>query len=68
MCESCHLDRSLNVEIAVEYQMIFVVCFLTVPVKFSLGHFQDLEGACGDFILKAAQKFILFSTQQKTKK
>ena len=42
MCESCHLDRSLNVEIAVD-QMIFVVCFLTVPMKFILGHLQDLE-------------------------
>ena len=43
MCESCHSDRSLNVEIAVEYQMIFVVCFLTVPVKFILGYLQDFE-------------------------
>ena len=43
MCESCHLERSLNVEIAVEYQMIFVACFLTVPVKFNLGQLQELE-------------------------
>ena len=27
MCGSCHFDRLLNVEIGVEYQMIFVVVF-----------------------------------------
>ena len=40
---SCHLDSSLNVEIGVEYQIIFVVVFLMNAVKCSLGHFQDLE-------------------------
>ena len=39
---SCHLDSALNVEIGVEYQIIFVV-FLMNAVKCSLGHFQDLE-------------------------
>ena len=28
MCGSCHVDRSLNVEIGVEYLLIFVVLFL----------------------------------------
>ena len=31
MCASWHLNRSLNVEIGVEYWMNFVVVFLTVP-------------------------------------
>ena len=29
-CESCHLDRALNVEIGVEYRKILVVVFLNV--------------------------------------
>ena len=40
---SCHLDRPLNVEIGVEYQMIFVVkIFFNDAVKCILGHLQDL--------------------------
>ena len=34
---SCHLDKLSNVEIGVEYQIIFVV------VKCILGHLQDFE-------------------------
>ena len=41
--ELCHLDRSLNVEIYDEYQMISVLLFLTFLVKFILGHLQELE-------------------------
>ena len=37
------LDRLLNFEIGVGYQMTFVVLFFNVPVKFILGHLQDLE-------------------------
>jgi hypothetical protein len=40
---SCHLDRALNVEIGVEYQMIFVLFFFNDAVKCILGHLQDLE-------------------------
>ena len=40
---SCHLYRLLNVEIGVEYQIIFVVVFFKVVVKCILGHLQDLE-------------------------
>ena len=43
MCEPCHLERSMNVEIGNEYRMIFVVVFLTVPAKFILEHLDDLE-------------------------
>ena len=43
MCGSCHLERPLNVEIGVKYEMIFVVVFLNVVVKCILGHLQDLE-------------------------
>ena len=43
LCGSCHLDRLLDVEIGVEYWMIFVVLFFNVPVKFILGNLQDLE-------------------------
>ena len=43
MCGSFHLDMALNVEIGVEYQMIFVVVFLNDAVKCILGHLQDLE-------------------------
>ena len=43
VCELCHLDRSLNVEIYDEYQMISVLVFLTFHVKFILGHLQELE-------------------------
>ena len=34
---SCHLDRSSNVKIGVEYQIIFVVVFFNVVVKCILG-------------------------------
>ena len=37
MCESCHFDRSLNVEIAVEYQMIFVVVFINCSCEIHFG-------------------------------
>ena len=43
MCGSCHLDRVLNVEIGVEYQMNFVVVFFNDTVKCIWGHLQDLE-------------------------
>ena len=42
-CESCHLDRALNVEIGVEYRKIFIVLFFNVVVKCILGPFQDIE-------------------------
>ena len=37
------LNRSLNVEIGVEYQMIFVVLIFDVLVKFILGHLRLLK-------------------------
>ena len=40
---SCHLDRLLNVEVGVEYQMIFFVLIFNVSVQFILGHLYDLE-------------------------
>jgi hypothetical protein len=40
---SCHLDRPSNVEIGVEYQIIFVVLFFNLVVKCILGHLQGLE-------------------------
>ena len=39
MCESCHLDRVMNVAIDIECQMIFVIFFCSV--KFILGHLQN---------------------------
>ena len=39
MCGSCHLD----VEIGVEYQIIFIDVFFNVAVKHILGHIQGLE-------------------------
>ena len=43
ICGSCHLDRVWNVEIGVEYRMIFVVVFFNVVVKHILGQLQGLE-------------------------
>ena len=40
MCGSCHLDRVSNVEIDVEYRMIFIVAFFNVAVKTHLWHLQ----------------------------
>ena len=37
------MDRVLNVEIGVEYQMILRVVFFYVAVKYILGHLQGLE-------------------------
>ena len=37
------MDRELNVEIGVEYQMIFVVVFFNDAVKCILRHLQYLE-------------------------
>ena len=42
-CESCHLDRALNVEIGVEYRKIFMFFFYIVVVNCILGPFQDIE-------------------------
>ena len=47
MHDSCHLDRPLNVEIGVEYRIIFVVVFLSVVMKCILGHLQNLEKVAG---------------------
>ena len=42
-CESCHLDRALDVEIGVEYwKIIVIVFFFNVVVKCILEHLQDL--------------------------
>ena len=38
---SCHLNRALNFEIGVEYQMIFVVVVFNDAVKCILGYLQD---------------------------
>jgi hypothetical protein len=38
-----HLDRGWNVEIGVEYRMIFVVVFFNVAVNHILGQLQGLE-------------------------
>jgi hypothetical protein len=38
---SCHLDRALNFEIGVEYQMIFVVMVFNDAVKCILEYLQD---------------------------
>ena len=43
MCGSFHLDRALNVEIGVEYRMIFLDLIFNFPVKFIFEHIQDLE-------------------------
>ena len=37
MCGSCHFDRLLNVEIGVEYQMIFVVVFFNCSCEIHFG-------------------------------
>ena len=46
-CESCHLDRALDVEIGVEYWKIIVVVFFNVVVKCISEHLQDLEKVGG---------------------
>ena len=43
MRASCHLNRLLNIEMGVEYQLKLLFQFLTVPLKFILGHLQELE-------------------------
>ena len=41
LCQSCHLDRASNVEIGVEYRMIFVVMvFFHVGAKHIWGYLQ----------------------------
>ena len=40
---SCHLGKSSNVEIGVEYQIIVAGVFFNVVVKCIFGHLQDLE-------------------------
>ena len=68
MCGSCHSDRVLNVEIGVEYQMIFVVVFFNDSVKCILGHLQDLEKV-GWFHCKTCPVIhSSFRIQQKTTK
>ena len=68
VCELCHLDRSLNVEIYDEYQMISVLVFLTFDVKFILGHLQELEqDAWLNCITCAICSFFLHGRKQKNK-
>ena len=43
MSGSCHLDRVLNVEIGVEYRMIFGLVFSYIAAKHILGRLQGLE-------------------------
>ena len=44
MCGSCHFVRLLNIEIGVEYWMIFAL-FFNVHVKLIFGHLRQLEKA-----------------------
>jgi hypothetical protein len=64
---SCHLHRPSNVEIGVEYQIVFVV-FSYVVVKYILGYLQDLEKV-GQFHYKIVVQFVLlFNLAKHTKK
>ena len=43
MCGSCHLDRSLNVESGVEYQIIVVVVFFKCSWDINFGALSRLR-------------------------
>ena len=64
---SCHLDRSSNVKIGVEYKIIFVVAFFSAVIKCFLGHLKDLEKV-GDSITKIAEQFVFLYNPAKHKK
>ena len=42
MSGSCHLNRALNVEIGVEFQIFIIVTFLTTAEFYNLGHIQGI--------------------------
>ena len=42
MSSSCHLDRSLNVEICDKCQIFVIVIFLTADEFYNLGHIQGI--------------------------
>ena len=61
---SCHLGKSSNVEIGVEYQIIVAGVFFNVVVKCIFGHLQDLE-RFGNFM---AEQLVLLFNPAKQKK
>ena len=62
MHESCHLDRALNFEIGVEYQMIFVVLFFNILVKFIHDCCISLQN------MLSSNSFFFFETAENKKK
>ena len=60
------MDRSPNVEIDVEYQIIFVEVFFNVIVKCIFGILQQLK-KLSDFITKLAEQSRLLFNSAKNK-
>ena len=48
MHRSCHLERTLDIEIGVEYRKIFVVVFSSCCCEIILGQLQGIQKRLGD--------------------